>query len=58
MTTCIGVRFDMLDAKQKLYCVWTGKALRRNSLDIDHCFPLVGVAVRRSMEPHAFEPRG
>ena len=30
---------DMLDAKQKLYCVWTGKALRRNSLDIDHCFP-------------------
>ena len=29
----------MLDAKQKLYCVWTGKALRRNSLDIDHCFP-------------------
>ena len=31
--------FGMLDAKQKLYCVWTGKALRRNSLDIDHCFP-------------------
>ena len=31
--------FDMLDAKQKLYCVWTGKALRRNSVDIDHCFP-------------------
>ena len=30
---------DMLDAKKKLYCVWTGKALRRNSLDIDHCFP-------------------
>ncbi|MCY4057259.1 MAG: class I SAM-dependent methyltransferase [Gammaproteobacteria bacterium] len=37
-----GVRrraFDMLDAEQKLYCVWTGKALRRNSVDIDHCFP-------------------
>ena len=31
--------FDMLDAKQKLYCVWTGKALRRDSVDIDHCFP-------------------
>ena len=31
--------FDMLDAKQRLYCVWTGKALHRNSLDIDHCFP-------------------
>ena len=31
--------FAMFDAKQKLYCVWTGKALRRNSLDIDHCFP-------------------
>ena len=30
---------EMLDAKQKLYCVWTGKALHRNSLDIDHCFP-------------------
>ena len=30
---------DMLDAKRKLYCVWTGKPLRRNSLDIDHCFP-------------------
>ena len=30
---------DMLDAKQKLHCVWTGKALYRNSLDIDHCFP-------------------
>ena len=30
---------DMLDAKQKLYCVWTGDLLRRNSLDIDHCFP-------------------
>ncbi|MDE0659246.1 MAG: methyltransferase domain-containing protein [Gammaproteobacteria bacterium] len=31
--------FDMLDANQTVYCVWTGKALRRNSLDIDHCFP-------------------
>ena len=31
--------FDMLDADQNVYCVWTGKALRRNSLDIDHCFP-------------------
>jgi len=31
--------FDMLDAERKLYCVWTGKALRRNSVDIDHCFP-------------------
>lgn len=30
---------DVFDAKQKLYCVWTGKALRRNSVDIDHCFP-------------------
>ena len=30
---------DMLDDKQKLYCVWTGKALRRDSFDIDHCFP-------------------
>ena len=30
---------DILDAKQKLYCIWTGKALHRNSLDIDHCFP-------------------
>ena len=30
---------EMLDAKQKLYCVWTGRALHRNSLDIDHCFP-------------------
>ena len=30
---------DMLDAKQKLYCVWSGKALHRDSLDIDHCFP-------------------
>lgn len=31
--------FDMLEAKQKLYCVWTGRALHRDSLDIDHCFP-------------------
>lgn len=31
--------FEMLDDKQGLYCVWTGKALHRNSLDIDHCFP-------------------
>ena len=30
---------DLLDGKQRLYCVWTGKALRRDSLDIDHCFP-------------------
>ena len=29
----------MIDAKQRLYCVWTGQALHRNSLDIDHCFP-------------------
>ena len=30
---------DMLDAKQKLFCVWTGNPLDRRSLDIDHCFP-------------------
>ncbi|MDE0420417.1 MAG: class I SAM-dependent methyltransferase [Gammaproteobacteria bacterium] len=30
---------DMLDDKQKLFCIWTGKTLYRNSLDIDHCFP-------------------
>ena len=29
----------MLADRQRLYCVWTGKALHRNSLDIDHCFP-------------------
>ena len=34
-----GRAFEMLDDKQRLYCVWTGKALHRASLDIDHCFP-------------------
>ena len=23
----------------KLFCVWTGKSLSADSLDIDHCFP-------------------
>jgi SAM-dependent methyltransferase len=25
--------------RDKLFCVWTGKRLREDSLDIDHCFP-------------------
>ena len=30
---------DLLDGGHKLYCVWTGKPIYRNRLDIDHCFP-------------------
>ena len=29
----------LLDDRRKLRCVWTGKPLRANDLDIDHCFP-------------------
>src|SRR6202043_6297 len=25
--------------RDKLFCVWTGKKLKEDSLDIDHCFP-------------------
>lgn len=30
---------EILDRERRLYCVWTGKVLRGNSLDVDHCFP-------------------
>ena len=25
--------------RDRLFCVWTGKKLKEDSLDIDHCFP-------------------
>ena len=30
---------ELLDQRRPLRCVWTGKPLRANDLDIDHCFP-------------------
>lgn len=30
---------ELLDERRRLRCVWTGKPLRSNDLDIDHCFP-------------------
>ena len=32
-------RAGQLLGSRKLYCVWSGKALSRNSLNMDHCFP-------------------
>ena len=29
----------LIDAGQPVHCVWTGKQLRADSLDIDHCLP-------------------
>lgn len=29
----------MFDAGQPVYCVWTGRKLRQEGLDIDHCLP-------------------
>jgi SAM-dependent methyltransferase len=29
----------MLEAKQPLHCVWSGRSLQTQNLDIDHCFP-------------------
>ena len=29
----------VLESRSPLHCVWTGKRLRRDGLDIDHCFP-------------------
>ncbi|QGN55664.1 hypothetical protein GKE62_15045 [Novosphingobium sp. Gsoil 351] len=34
-----------------LRCVWTGVPLSSSQLDIDHCFPLGRVAMRRPLEP-------
>ena len=28
-----------LSTERKLYCVWSGKALHQDSLDVDHCLP-------------------
>ena len=32
-------RAGQLLGSRKLYCVWSGKVLSRNSLNMDHCFP-------------------
>ena len=35
--------------RDRLFCVWTGKKLKEDSLDIDHCFPwpnLLGAAAQ------------
>lgn len=29
----------MLDAGEPIYCVWTGRKLRREAMDVDHCLP-------------------
>ena len=29
----------LLEGESHLHCVWTGKRLRKGSVDIDHCFP-------------------
>ena len=34
-----GIALRLLEEGQNLYCVWSGKALRAEALDIDHCFP-------------------
>ena len=33
------MRAERVLAKQPLHCVWSGKALRAENLDVDHCFP-------------------
>ena len=29
----------LFDAGEPIYCVWSGRRLGRNALDVDHCFP-------------------
>lgn len=49
---------EMMGTGPALRCVWSGRRLDAATLDIDHCLPLVGVAVRRSVEPAAGPSNG
>lgn len=42
-----------LTAGGSVLCVWTGQRLHPATLDIDHCMPLVRLALRGSVEPAA-----